>query len=135
LDSAKYRFSPPFCYTLRMMLRRTRDRLLHEVMVLRRFFTRNVTGYTYLFFAQTSFIAENIFWRYQLKGPLGKTPLHSIIGKFVLLEILFYYSFPLFFVIAAFLTFNYPKEKTDRFTFLAITVVLSLFVLAAAWLS
>ena len=118
-----------------MKFKKARDRLLHEVIAFRRFFARNVTGYTYLFFAQTSFIAENIFWRFQLKGPLGKTPLHSLAGTFAVIEIPFYYSLPLFFVIAAFLTFNYPKAKTDCFTFVLITVALSLFVLSAAWLS
>src|SRR5258708_616624 len=98
-----------------------RDRFIRELLSFRHFFERNVTGYTYLFFAQTSFLAENIYWRYQLKGTLGKTPLPT----FAKIEIPFYYSLPLFFVIAAFLTFKYPKAKSDCFLFVLITVALS----------
>ncbi len=120
---------------MRMNFKKAWGHFVRELVISRRFFARNVTGYTYLFFAQTSFIAENIFWRYQLKGPFGKTPLHSLAGTFALIEIPFYYALPLFFVLAAFLTFNYPKAKSDCFTFVSITVALSLFVLSAAWLS
>lgn len=118
-----------------VQFKKMRDRFIHELGVYRQFFERNVTGYTYLFFAQTSFLAENIYWRQQLKGSLGKTPAHSLAGTFALIEIPFYYSLPLFFVLAAFLTFKYPKAKSDCFLFVLITVALSLFVLSAAWLS
>jgi hypothetical protein len=106
-----------------------------ELIIFRHFFEKNVTGYTYLFFAQTSFIAENIFWREQLKGSFGKIPTHSLTGILALIEIIFYYSFPLVFVIAAFLTFNYPKSKNNRFIFVFITFFLSLIILCAAWFS
>jgi len=102
---------------------------------LRHFFEKNLTGFTYLFFAQALFIAENIFWRYQLKGAFGKTPLHSLGGVIAIFEIIFYYSFLLIFLTAAFLTFRYPKDKICRDIFVIIIVMMSLIIFTAALLS
>jgi hypothetical protein len=102
---------------------------------LRQFFEKNVTGFTYLFFAQTIFFVENIYWRYQLAGSFGKTPIHSPAGWFNIFTLFFYYSFPLLFFLAAFLTFNYPKNRDARFFFSYITVLICLMIVASALLN
>jgi hypothetical protein len=118
-----------------MRLSRLRDGLAHLLIRLRRFFERNVTGFTYLFFAQTLHLAVNIYWRDQLSLPIGETPLHWYPLWLAIFTILFSYALPFLFFLAAFLTFHYPKDKDTRFLFVFITVVLSLFLVAATLLS
>lgn len=105
-----------------------------ELTKSRHFFEKNVTGYTYLFFAQTSFIAENAVWKYQLNGPYRKVRVHSFTGVSLTIEILVYYALPLLFILAAFLTFKYPKSKWDTFTFVVTTIALSMFILIYSFL-
>jgi len=104
-------------------------------MHLRHFFKENVTGFTYLFFAQAIFIAENIFWRHQFANPSGNIMFQSFSAGFILFTIVFYYSFPLIFALAAFSTFNYPKNKNAQFLFIYITVLICLMFVASALLN
>lgn len=118
-----------------MKIKNVRPHLVHRLTRLRSFFDENVTGYTYFFFAQALFIAEHIFWQYQLKGSFGKTPFYSFAGRYAVFTMLVYYSFPFLFAIAAFLTFRYPKDFTSRVFFIFMNSTLSLIVYCSTLLS
>ena len=98
----------------------------------RGFFEKNVTGFTYLFFAQSLFLIVNVFWRYQLNTSLGKIQTLSLTGGFVIIEILATYAFPFLFVMAAFFTFRYPKNKGDSISFTILIVTLCLLIIGTS---
>lgn len=99
------------------------------------YFEKNITGYTYLFFAQTAVVAENLFWHFELQSSFGKTSSHTIIGILSIYEIIFIYSLPLIFIIGAFTTFKYPKSKDWKWLFFIINLLLCTIILTAALLS
>ena len=97
---------------------------------LEEYFEKNLTGYSYLFFAQFIVIAENKVWGNELKGPYGKIPLHSITGYMLIGEItVLYILLPLLFLIAAFTTFKYPKNKSDSFLIILLNIIIGSFII------
>src|SRR5688500_4007081 len=81
----------------------------------RHFFQINVTGFTYLFFAQTIFIAQYIFWQYITEKSAEKVHILPFPAKYYIFLILFYSLLPITFVVAALLTFHYPRNKKARY--------------------
>jgi hypothetical protein len=118
-----------------MQLLRLRGWFVKVIGRLRHFFKENETGFSYLFFSQTSLITISIFFRHELAGPFGKTTIHSPAGWYAIYTIILYYTIPLVFFLAAFLTFHYPKNKDVRFLFVFITMGFSLLIVAATIVS
>jgi hypothetical protein len=130
-DSGKWLNYLTSLYNTLVGLSNVRHRFVGFLIRLRHFFEKNVTGFTYLFFAHSLFLAVNIYWRSQLSLPYGKTPLHWYPLWLALFTIFFTYLLPLLFILAAFLTFRYPKGKDANHFFIFLIVILSILLLAA----
>ena len=115
-------------YNIRVNVQRSREFVRKELGRYRQFFKQNETGFSYLFFAQTSFIALNVFWRYQSRLLFGEFPAHSLLGGLAIINVVASYFLPLLFVIGAFFSFNYPKGKDERNFFIFIILVLFLII-------
>jgi len=87
---------------------------------LRNYFEKNTVGYTFLFFAQGGFVAENIYWSHMMKSDYGKTPVHSFMGYFNFGSFLLNYFLPTIFLLGALLTFKYPTKDPAKKAFLFI---------------
>jgi hypothetical protein len=109
-------------------VQRSREFVKKELGRYSQFFKQNETGFSYLFFAQTLFIAVHIFWRYQSRLLFGEFPAHSLLGGLAIINVVASYLLPLLFVIGAFFSFQYPKDKGERASFIILILVLFLII-------
>ena len=94
-----------------------------------RYFEKNITGYTYLFFAQGAFVAENLYWNYMMRGDFGKVPLHSFQGYYNTSAFYITYFLPIIFILGALLTFKYPEDRLNKFSLLVLHITLCSIIL------
>jgi hypothetical protein len=99
---------------------------------LRHFFQKNVTGFTYLFFAQTIFIAQYIFWQYIIEKSAERTLILSFPAGYFIVLMLLYSLIPITFVLGALLTFHYPSNKEARNFFIFFIITLTIISMASA---
>lgn len=96
------------------------------------YFEENIVGYTYLFFAQGAFVAENIYWNELMKGDFGNAPMYSIIGFYNLYAFILIYSLPAIFITGALLTFKYPKDKSVKMFLFIIHLAFCMLILSSS---
>ena len=116
------------CYNKQMRLSRLRNQFEGLLLRSRRFFIKNETGFAYLFFAHTLYYVVSFYWSTQNSRPVGIALLNLYAPWLVLYTILMYYALPLIFIIAAFLTFHYPKDKNARILFVLVILMISLMI-------
>ncbi len=97
----------------------------------RKYFEDNLTGYTYLFFAQGAFIAENLYWNQVMRGNFGKVSLHSLHGYYNIIAFYTMYFLPVIFLVGAFLTFRYPKDRLTKLFLLILHITLCSIILVS----
>ena len=116
------------CYNNQMRSSSLSNLCEELILRFRHFFKKNETGFGYLFFAHTLYYVVSFYWSTQLSRPIGKSLISLTPPWLAIYTLLWYYSLPLIFIIAAFLTFHYPKNKNARIIFVLIIIMISLMI-------